>query len=481
MEIPPTGLNREEIFQTLEAFRVHDLDWRSGRAFGYIFDAGREVEQVGKEAYMRFLSENGLDFTVFPSLLKLENELVDMARRHLHGDEQVVGNFTSGGTESIMLAVKTARDYWRGRRPELREPEMILPVTGHAAFHKAAHYLGVKVVPTPVDPVTFRADVAAMEQAITPNTILLVGSAPSYAHGVIDPIREIGELAQRHELLFHVDACMGGFLLPFFKELGAPVPDFDFQVPGVTSISVDLHKYAYVPKGASIVLYRGRELRKRQIFTCARWTGYTVVNTAVQSSKSGGPLAAAWAIINYVGRQGYLELARKQLEATRKTIAGIRNIPELKVLGEPEFCLVAFTSEELNIFQLIDRINAKGWYVQPALAFGGSPAHAHLSIGVSNVDHMDEFISDLEQTVAEVKKIGPDAASQGLQQMLAKLDFSNFTGETFQTLLAAAGIQGDELPKEMAPINEVMNSLPPELRELLLLEYVNNLFNPHGG
>ncbi len=476
MKIPTKNLTKDEILQELDGFRKNDLDWRSGRAFGYIFDPGPEVREVSKEAYSLFLTENGLDFTAFPSLLRLENELVDMARHHLNGDEQVVGNFTSGGTESIILAVKTARDYSRAHHPEIKVPEMIIPTTGHAAFHKAAHYLGVKVVQTPVDPVTFKADVAAMRDAVTPDTILLVGSAPSYAQGIVDPIRELGELALQKGLLLHTDACMGGFMLPYFSRLGADVPDFDFSVPGVTSLSVDLHKYAYAAKGASLVLYRNRALRKYQIFACSGWTGYTIVNNAVQSSKSGGPMAAAWAVIHFLGDEGYLELARKKLEATRRVMEGIRKIPELRLLGKPDMCLVAFASDTLNVFQLIDDMNMRGWYIQPALAFDNSPQHVHMSINVSNVAWIEPFLADLEDSVQKVRDMPLGGLAAGLKQALTSMDPATMTGEVFSSMLEMAGIKGKDLPKKMAEINEILNVLPPAMREALLIEYVNNLF-----
>lgn len=288
MQIPRHGLSRDQIFSALEAYRANDMPWRDGRTWAYVYDPGREAEEVIKQAYMMYLSENALDPTVFPSLLRLENELVAMAAAHLHGDADVVGNFTSGGTESIILAVKAARDYARAKRPHITQPEILLPATAHAAFQKAAHYLCVTPVFAPVEPNSFKADAEAVRRAITPNTILLVGSAVSYAHGVVDPIRALGQLALQHDLLLHVDACMGGFLLPYFRRLGAPVPDFDFSVPGVTSMSMDFHKYAFAAKGASTVLYRSKELRKYQIFTCANWSGYTMINPTVQSSKSGG-------------------------------------------------------------------------------------------------------------------------------------------------------------------------------------------------
>ena len=221
-----------------------------------------------------------------------------MAAAHVSGDESVVGNFTSGGTESILMAVKTARDYCRPKKPGITEPEMLMPATAHAAFHKAAKYFDVKPVLVPVDGNTFKADVAAIRQAITENTILMVGSAPSYAHGVVDPIEELAALAREHDLLFHTDACVGGFMLPYLNQLGETIPKFGFDVPGVTSLSMDLHKYGYTPKNASVVLYRDKSIRRKQIFACANWPGYTVVNGAAQSSKTGGPLAAAWAVLN---------------------------------------------------------------------------------------------------------------------------------------------------------------------------------------
>src|SRR5260221_814293 len=306
MRIPAHGKSKDQIKAELEAFAGRDANWRDGKTLGYIYDAGPEVEEIAKWAYMRYLTENALAPTVFPSLLQIENELVAMAAAHLGDVPGVVGNFTSGGTESCMLAVKTARDFARAMKPQIKEPEAILPVTAHAAFHKGCHYTGVKKTLVAVDPKTFKADPAAIEKAITANTILIVSSAVSYAHGVLDPIEEIARIAQKHNLLFHVDGCIGGFLLPFFKRLGAKLGAFDFQVPGVTSMSMDFHKYAYAPKGASVILHRSKVLRRFQMFVTSDWTGYTIINPTIQSAKSGGPMAAAWAVLNFLGDDGYL-------------------------------------------------------------------------------------------------------------------------------------------------------------------------------
>ncbi len=475
MLLPEKGLSKEEIFKLLDEIAANDVDWSSGRVFGYVFDPGREPIEVAEEALLKFYHKSGLDFTVFPSLLKMENDIVDFAIRHLNGDENAAGTFTSGGTESIILAVKAARDYARKKR-KIKNPEMIVPETAHAAFHKAAHYLDVKLVQTPVNPTTMKADVKAIEKAITKNTILIVGSAPCYSHGVIDPIEEMSEVARKHGILFHTDACMGGFLLPFFRELGVDVPLFDFSLPGVTSISMDLHKYAYAPKGASVVLYRTRELRKYQYFACSRWTGYTMLNTTIQSTKSGGPLAAAWATLNFIGKEGYLEFAKRKLEAVQKVVNFIENHPDLELITKPEMTLIAFTSSTVNIFNIIDEMNHMGWYIQPALKYGKSREHIHLSINYSNVFKIDEFLEDLSQAIERAKKLPSGTLLKKVKPMLAVVKTMGLKGDTLFKLMKIAGLEGGKLPDRFAPINEVLNELPPQLREELLIEFTNMTF-----
>jgi len=475
MHIPQHGLSRAAVLEKLEAFRANDMPWRDGRTWAYVYDPGREAEEVIKQAYMMYLSENALDPTVFPSLLRLENELVAMAATHLNGDADVAGNFTSGGTESIILAVKTARDYARAKHPQITEPEIVLPSTAHAAFQKAAHYLCVKPVLAPVDACSFKADIAAIRRAITPNTILLVGSAVSYAHGVVDPIRELGQLALEHELLLHVDGCMGGFLLPYFRRLGAPVPDFDFSVPGVTSMSMDFHKYAFAAKGASVVLYRSKDLRKYQIYACSNWTGYTVINPTVQSTKSGGPLAAAWAVLNFIGDDGYLEIARQVLEATRRVAEGIERIDGLRLLGRPEMNLVAFTSDTVSVFHVIDEMKQRGWYIQPQLGFQDSKENIHLSINPASVKWVDALLADLRVSVEKAKTLKSGDLAATIRETFGTIDPATVNDETLGQMLGMAGVQGAQLPQRMAEINEVLNALPAALRERLLTEFLNNL------
>ncbi len=482
MKIPAKPLGKDQLFQQLDEAKKNDFPWRSGRAFAYTFDAGREVEEVAKRAFTQFMSENALDPTVYPSLLRFENDIVSMARTHLGGDERVVGNFTSGGTESILLAVKSARDWAREHRPRATEPEMILPITGHAAFHKAAHYFGIKVVRSPVDS-GFRADADAVRKLITKDTILIVGSASSYAHGVVDPIAELGAIAEEHGLWFHVDGCIGGFLLPYFRRLGAQVPEFDFRVAGVSSISMDLHKYAYCPKGASVVLYRNKELRRFQLFACSDWTGYTMLNTTVQSTKSGGPMAAAWTVMQFIGDEGYLEIARNLLQTRDQLVSGINAIDGLSVMGDPEMCLIAFTSNEMNIFALGDAMRDRGWYVQPQLGFETSKENLHLSINPSNVPAASELLKDLEECSRNVAN-SPDFALQ-LEEHLSTLAalFSSLEpsklGEQLPMLLSAVGMKSSsDTPDRLALINTLLNRFPREVSRQLLITYVNELFVP---
>jgi len=477
MQIPSAGMDRDAIFDQLTEYKKDDVDWTSGRVFGYVFDPGADILAFGKEVYNRFLTENALDFTVYPSLLRLENDLVAMIRRHLRGNDQVAGNFTSGGTESILLAVKAARDYFREHKPEIENPEMILPSTAHAAFHKAAHYFGVKAVTVPVDPKTFRADVEETRRCITAETIFMAGSAPSYTQGVIDPIAELSALAEERGIWFHTDACMGGFLLPYFRRLGRDVPDFDFVLPGVSSLSVDLHKYAYTPKGASVVLYRNPELRKYQMFAFSRWLGYTMINPTVQSTKSGGPLAAAWAVLRYVGDENYLSFAQKKMAATQRIRQGIEAAGDLYILGDPEMTLLSFSSDNVNIFHIIDEMRIRGWYIQPSFSFQGTCANIHLSINLSNAGREDAFVADLNKSVEAAKKLPSGTLVKEVQKMMDASGRQAFL-ENAGDLLALAGVAGGAMPERMAPINEVLDAMDPEMREKMLLEVTNRFFHP---
>jgi sphinganine-1-phosphate aldolase len=478
VRLPKQGQGERDLFETLEGFREDDLPWRTGRTWAYVYDPGPEAEAVIQRAFAMYLTENGLDPTVFPSALKLENDVIGIAVDLLHGDEHVVGSFTSGGTESILCAVKAARDRARERQPEITTPEILLPETAHASFQKAAHYLGLTPVVVPVDPESFLAVPETMRAAITPNTVLMVGSAISYAHGVVDPIPELGELAEQTGVWFHVDGCMGGFMLHFLQRLGVPIPDYDFRVRGVSSISMDYHKYAFAAKGASVVLYRNRELRRHQMYACSNWTGYTVINPTVQSTKSAGPIAAAWAILNHFGDEGYLRIARTVWEMTQKLIAGIEAIPGLRILGRPQMNMLSFASDSVSVFHIADEMRERGWFVQPQLAYGCSPENLHLSINPGSERWVDSLLGDLRDSVIGASALPTGQLAARIRSTFANLDAASMTPELFEGLLAMAGVTGNGLPKRMAEINEVLNALPVPLRERLLVEYLSDLYRP---
>src|SRR4249919_1933104 len=331
-----------DVLARLKALQAADLPVHGGRTLAYVYDSGLpDVDRIGREAVAAYAGSNGLDPTAFPSLLRMENDLVGFALDLLDGPDTAVGTVTSGGTESVLLAVQTARD----AHPDIDRPRMVLPSTAHAAFHKAAHYFGVEPVLVPVGP-DFTADVAATEAAIDgarERTVLVVASAPSYAHGVIDPVTELAALAAARDIRCHVDACIGGWVLPYAVRLGRDVAPWTFAVEGVTSISVDLHKYGYTPKGTSLLLHRTSELRRPQFFASAAWPGYTMLNPTMQSTKSGGPLAGAWAVVSSIGDAGYLALTASVFEAVDAIVAGMPD--GLSVVVPPDSTLVALVTD----------------------------------------------------------------------------------------------------------------------------------------
>jgi glutamate/tyrosine decarboxylase-like PLP-dependent enzyme len=410
ISLPEKGMPREDVLNTLKSFKSDDVKWHEGQLFGLVYEAGPEVETLVKEASALFLIENGLSPMAFPSLIKMETEVVSIVISLSGGDDETVGSFTSGGTESIFMAIKAARDWARHTYPQIKEPEMVVPVTAHPAWNKAAHYLGVKINMTPVKD-DLRADVAAIKNAITKNTIILGGSAVTYPHGMVDPIEEIAALAEKKNLWLHVDACLGGLMLPFLKRLGNEIPPYDFSVAGVTSMSADIHKYAYTPKGVSTVMYRNRDFRKFQIFAYADWSGGVYATPCLAGARPGGAMAAAWAVLHYLGEQGFMALAQKARAATEKLIEGINAMPQLYVLGDPDATVFAFGSNEINIYELSARMAERGWHIEAQQL----PPSLHMTVSPVHLSIADKFLDDLRRIAPEV----PRADSQDLSAQAA--------------------------------------------------------------
>lgn len=478
LPLPTSGQTREEVLQEMRAARDADVKWHQGRAFGLVYHISDEIDTLLKDAFTLFFSENGLNPTAFPSLRRFETEVVAMTAALLGGDENVVGTMTSGGTESDLMAVKTARDWARSHQPQIAEPELVMPVTGHPAFDKAGDYFGVRVIHVPVRD-DYRADVDAMQAAITPNTIMMAASAPAYPHGVVDPIRELAAIAQEHELLFHVDACVGGFMLPFVRKLGYPVPDFDFTVPGVTSMSADLHKFGYAAKPASVVLYRTPELRRQQFFVYIDWPGGIYPSTAMTGTRPGGPVAAAWALMNYLGEEGYLHITETVMQATRKIQEGIRDIPGIYILSDPEMSVFAIGSDGVDIYELADELARRGWHFDRQ----HYPASLHVTVNYVHAAITDTFLADLADAVAAVRRPGlrkslDRALVKGANAAVRRLP-EGWTSRLMDRISSLLGGSGG-IPQRTAPIYGLIGTLPNrgDIRQLVL-DLIDGIFRYH--
>ena len=412
--IPEHGRSTDEILAELEARGDGDTDWRGGRVFSLVYHAGEQHEDLIHRAHALYASANLLNPLAFKSLKQLEREIVQSAGTLFHCSG-AVGTVTSGGTESILCAVAAYRDRARKKKPWVfaigRAPELVVPRTIHPAFDKAAHYFGVKLVKVDVDQ-DQRADVRKMAKAIGWRTIGIVASAPQYPHGVIDPIAELGELAMERKLPLHVDACVGGFVLPWLEKLGRPIPKWDFRVPGVTSISADLHKYAYAGKGASTLLWRSIDDMRFQIFVATDFPGGIYASPTLLGTRPGGPIAAAWAALQGIGADGYLELARRAVEAADKLRAGITAIPGLALLGRPDATIVSYAAVGADVYAIADQLEKRGWSVDRQ----HRPSSIHLTVTANHAPVIDRYLVDLRECLAEVRA-NPSLSKSGSAPM----------------------------------------------------------------
>ena len=427
--IPSKGRAKDDIFRELSVMAEEEnARWQTGRVSGTFYHAGEDHRAYLNKVFALFSHENTIQFDLCPSMFKLESEIIAMTARMLNGDrvpehhpeDQVCGTVTSGGTESILMAMKAYRD-WARREKGITTPEIIMPHTAHPAFDKAGQYFGIRMVHVPVSAPDFRVAPQAVEARITADTVAIVGSAGNYPYGLIDPLEKLSEIALKHDIGMHVDGCLGGFILPWIEKLGYAIPPFDFRLPGVTSMSADTHKYGFALKGTSVVLYRKNIFRRRQYFNVPDWPGGMYASPTASGSRSGGLTAATWAAMVYLGEEGYLKAAGAIMAVADEIKQGIAAIPELTLIGEPTF-VISFRSDAVDVYHINDFMKSKGWrfnvlQLPPALHFCVTMPQT-FQPGIAG-----QFLEDLREGVAYAQtRAGTPAETTALYGMAGTVE-----------------------------------------------------------
>ncbi|MBL8386320.1 MAG: aminotransferase class I/II-fold pyridoxal phosphate-dependent enzyme [Burkholderiales bacterium] len=406
--LPRTGRPPADILDEMRGFKRDDVDWKRGRSPAFMFEASAAITALGRDAFLEYFSENALGAgRAFASVKRMETEVVEMALSLFQAPAEAAGFMTTGGTESLIQAVQTCRDYTRAARGEPRlAGNIVAPESVHPGFDKAARLMDLEVRRVPVA-ADFRADPRAMEAAIDDRTIMLIGSAPCYPFGVIDPIAELGALATRRGLWLHVDACVGGYLAPFARMIGRDIPAFDFSVPGVASLSADLHKYGFCPKPASTVFYRTPEMARHHWFDFKDWPSGRFATTTLVGTRPAGGVAGAWAVFQHLGVEGYKRVAADLLAFIDAYKAGIRAIPGLSVVGEPPLGIVAYTAADVDIFRVAEAMAKQGWL--PGLL--RRPKAIHRMMSMPHAATMDAYLADLRAALATVRTAADGAST----------------------------------------------------------------------
>ncbi|XP_023677265.1 sphingosine-1-phosphate lyase 1 isoform X2 [Paramormyrops kingsleyae] len=399
--LPKLGLSQEDVLEKIKEYDLlSEVQWQKGMVSGTVYSGDEKLTDLLVKVYGDFAWSNPLHPEIFPGVRKMEAEVVRMACTLFHGGPESCGTVTSGGTESILMACKAYRDMAHDRG--IKHPEIVAPMSVHAAFDKAAHYFGMKLIHVPLDPKTMTVNVKVMRRFISRNTAMLVCSAPQFPHGIMDPVEEVAQLALRYCVPFHVDACLGGFLIAFMAKAKFPLAPFDFRVKGVTSISADTHKYGYAPKGSSVILYREQKYRHYQYFVAPDWQGGIYASPSVAGSRPGGIIAACWATMMYMGEDGYVDATRKVIEIARFIEAEIRKVDGVFVFGKPEVSVVALGSKVFDIFRLSNALTSKGWNLN-TLQF---PSSIHICVTLLHTKPgvATQFIRDVKEQVAIIMK-----------------------------------------------------------------------------
>jgi sphinganine-1-phosphate aldolase len=386
--LPATGADWTALKAEMTGYADGDVRWRDGKTAVYVFNAGPEVERVQKEAYALFMSENGLGPSAFPSLKRMEDEVIGFGLELFHAPDDAAGTITSGGTDSITMALKAARDFARKQRGVTGPLNIVLPRSAHPAFDKAAQVMEIEVRRTPLK--NFLADPAAIAAAADDSTVMIVGSAPCFPYGLIDPIAALSDLALERNLWLHIDACVGGYIAPFVRMNGGDIPAFDFELAGVRSMSADLHKYGYCAKGASSVFFRSAALQKFMIFDVRDWPGGRMVTPTLAGTRPGGAISAAWAVMNFLGVEGYRAKQGEVTAARMRIEAGARALG-FEILGRPQLGIIAFHHPKADSMALWGRLRERGWFTSVAT----EPPALHLMLSPFHLQVVDTYLADL--------------------------------------------------------------------------------------
>nr|XP_058154964.1 sphingosine-1-phosphate lyase 1 isoform X2 [Dasypus novemcinctus] len=451
--LPSQGLSASAVLEKLKEYSSTDTCWQEGRASGTVYSGEEKLTELLVKAYGDFAWSNPLHPEIFPGLRKIEAEIVRIACSLFNGGPDSCGCVTSGGTESILMVCKAYRDL--ALEKGIKNPEMVVPQSAHAAFDKAAHYFGMRIVHVPLNKM-MEVDVRAMRRAISRNTAMLVCSTPQFPHGVIDPVPEVAKLAVKYKIPLHVDACLGGFLIVFMEKAGYPLEQpFDFRVKGVTSISADTHKYGYAPKGSSVVLYSDKKYRNYQYFVATDWPGGVYASPTMAGSRPGGISAACWATLMHFGESGYVDATKQIIKTSRFLKSELENIKGIYVLGNPQLSVIALGSREFDIYRLFNLLTAKGWHLNhlqfpPSLHFCITLLHAQKRIAI-------QFLKDTRESVTQIMK-NPKAKTTGMgaiygmaqttvdRSLVAELS-SVFLNSLYDTDTVAQGSQMNGSPK----------------------------------
>ena len=469
--IPTNGRDKKELLSELRDFGKADASWKGGKVFSLVYYAGEEFHDFLKSAHNAYFAENYLNPGAFKSLKRMESEVVEMTASMLHAPEAAVGTMTSGGTESLLMVVKAAKERALKSRPWLVRPEVVAPSTIHVAVDKACDYFGLKLKKADISD-DMRADVASMKSLITQQTVLVMASAPQYPHGVIDPIEEIAAIASRKNLPFHVDGCLGGFVLPWVEKLGYPIPLWDFRVPGVTSISADLHKYGYAPKGSSVVVYRDMSYLRHQFFIATEWAGGVYASPTMQGTRAGGNISSAWAAMMAMGEDGYVQHTREAMNTATKLKQAISEIPELRVLGTPHATIVTYAARvgegAIDIYAVADQLESRGWSVDRQQ----KPPSIHCTVTSNHARIMDEYIAALRESVA-FAKAHPEISSQGnaaTYGLVAKVPFRGMVKSTvlnvMESMYAPGGGDLDVTKGGDGPLDKLLERYRPQAMQV---------------